>query len=72
MPTVRVLQLNILIPIVFFLMCVFLVVLPFFVDDAAEVFVGLVMILSGLPVYFLFVRPEFLRYLDIYQRAENL
>jgi hypothetical protein len=48
------LQLNLFIPIVFFAMCVFLVVFPFFVSPD-EVLVGLLMILSGFPVYFLFV-----------------
>lgn len=57
-------QLHLSIPILFFLMCVFLVVLPFFVSPK-EVVIGLVMILSGIPVYFLGVywenKPAFFR-----------
>uniref|UniRef100_A0A914XEP5 Uncharacterized protein n=1 Tax=Plectus sambesii TaxID=2011161 RepID=A0A914XEP5_9BILA len=50
----RPIKLNLLIPISFFVMCMFLVVFPFFVSPD-EVLVGLLMIISGFPVYFLFV-----------------
>lgn len=47
----RPIKLNLIIPISFFLMCVFLVVMPFF-NDAYEVMICLAMLLSGVPVYF--------------------
>ncbi|PAV62512.1 hypothetical protein WR25_00142 [Diploscapter pachys] len=50
----RPIKLNIIIPILFFAMCLFLLIFPFF-NQPKELFVGVGLILSGLPVYFLFV-----------------
>lgn len=50
-------QLNLLIPITFFVMCLFLLVFPFF-SQPSELFVGLGIILTGVPVYFLFVATK--------------
>jgi amino acid transporter len=56
-------QLNLAIPIIFFLMCIFMVVFPFF-DSPSEVIIGVGIILTGIPVYFLFVywqnKPAFI------------
>lgn len=51
------LQLNLIIPITFFLMCIFLVVLPFFIS-ALEVMMSLIILLSGVPVYYVGVYWE--------------
>jgi amino acid transporter len=50
----RPIKMNLLIPILFFLMCLFLLIFPFFVSPF-EVLIGLAIILSGIPVYFVFV-----------------
>uniref|UniRef100_A0A915I8N8 Large neutral amino acids transporter small subunit 1 n=1 Tax=Romanomermis culicivorax TaxID=13658 RepID=A0A915I8N8_ROMCU len=47
----RPIKLNLALPILFLLMCVFLLVLPFFVN-AHEVLICLLMLLSGIPFYF--------------------
>lgn len=47
-------QVNIILPIVFFVICVFLAVLPIYVSPV-EVGVGVAIVLTGIPVYFLFV-----------------
>ncbi|EFO98922.1 hypothetical protein CRE_19703 [Caenorhabditis remanei] len=59
----RPIKISILYPILFFLMCIFLLVLPFFHSDPWELIYGLFLVLSGIPVYTLFVhnkwRPDF-------------
>ncbi|CAJ0926982.1 unnamed protein product, partial [Mesorhabditis belari] len=50
----RPIKFNIILPIIFFVMCIFLLVFPFF-SEPAELFVSVALILSGVPVYFLFV-----------------
>ncbi|OQR70641.1 Y+L amino acid transporter 2-like [Tropilaelaps mercedesae] len=47
----RPIKVNLCLPIVFFLISIFLVVLPFF-SQPAETLIGLAMALSGVPVYF--------------------
>ena len=47
-------QVNIFLPIVFFLISIFLVVLPFF-SQPIETLIGLGIALSGIPVYFVTV-----------------
>ncbi|VDP33379.1 unnamed protein product [Soboliphyme baturini] len=47
----RPIKLNLAIPIVFFVTCIFLLVLPLF-TSAYEVMIGLFITLSGIPVYF--------------------
>jgi len=58
------LQVNILLPIIFLLVMLFLVLLPLF-HNASECLVSLAIISTGLPVYLLLVRckskPRFLR-----------
>lgn len=60
----RPIKVNILLPIIFFIICAFLVILPCYVKPW-EVGVGLVIIISGIPVYFLFIywknKPPWLR-----------
>ncbi|KAL1238895.1 Large neutral amino acids transporter small subunit [Trichinella spiralis] len=48
----RPIKLNLLIPIFFMIMCLFLIIFPFFVSPF-EVIIGLVITLSGIPVYFI-------------------
>lgn len=47
-------QLPLFIPIIFFMMCVFLVVFPFLISPMEVVF-SLLIVLSGVPVYLVFV-----------------
>jgi len=47
-------QVHIIFPIIFFIICLFLVTLPFYVSSW-EVGIGLVLIVSGIPVYFIFI-----------------
>ncbi|XP_054282679.1 Y+L amino acid transporter 2 [Macrosteles quadrilineatus] len=50
----RPIKVNILLPITFFIICAFLVVLPCYVKPW-EVGVGIIIILSGIPVYLIFI-----------------
>ncbi|CAJ0571956.1 unnamed protein product, partial [Mesorhabditis spiculigera] len=50
----RPIKFNIMLPISFFIMCLFLLIFPFF-SEPAELFVAVGLILSGVPVYFLLV-----------------
>jgi hypothetical protein len=47
-------QVNIIFPIIFFIICLFLVTLPFYVSPW-EVGIGLALIISGIPVYIIFI-----------------
>jgi len=47
-------QVNIIFPIIFFIICLFLVTLPFYVSPW-EVGIGLGLIISGIPVYLIFI-----------------
>jgi len=47
----RPIKVNICLPIIFFIICTFLVILPFF-EKPFEVGVGLAFIITGIPVYF--------------------
>lgn len=47
-------QVNIIFPIIFFVICLFLVTLPFYVSPV-EVSIGLALIISGIPVYIIFI-----------------
>ena len=57
-------QVNIIYPITFLVVCLFLVVLPI-IDDPQLVGVALAIILGGIPVYFIFIywksKPEWLQ-----------
>ncbi|CAD6197614.1 unnamed protein product [Caenorhabditis auriculariae] len=59
----RPIRLNMLIPLSFFCMCLFLLIFPFF-QQPGELFIGVAIVLSGIPVYLLFVynthKPAFL------------
>ncbi|XP_021934538.1 Y+L amino acid transporter 2 [Zootermopsis nevadensis] len=50
----RPIKVNIIFPIIFFIICLFLVTLPFYVSPW-EVGIGLVLIVSGVPVYLIFI-----------------
>lgn len=50
----RPIKVNIVLPVVFFIICTFLVTFPCYVSPW-EVGVGLVFIISGIPVYFVFI-----------------
>ncbi|TKR93864.1 hypothetical protein L596_008241 [Steinernema carpocapsae] len=54
---VRPIKFNIAIPLIFFACCVFLLTMPFLLQPT-ELFIGLGIILTGLPVYVLFVYYE--------------
>ncbi|XP_069698385.1 Y+L amino acid transporter 2 [Periplaneta americana] len=51
---VRPIKVNIIFPIIFFIICVFLVTLPFYVSPW-EVGIGLILIVSGIPMYLIFI-----------------
>ncbi|VDM37273.1 unnamed protein product [Toxocara canis] len=59
----RPIKLNLIIPITFFAMCVFLLVFPFFTQPG-ELFIGLGIISTGIPFYLIFVawknKPQFI------------
>ncbi|CEF68499.1 Large neutral amino acids transporter small subunit 1 [Strongyloides ratti] len=59
----RPIKYNILIPIIFLIICTLILVLPFFLQPK-ELLIGLAIILSGLPVYYIFVawkkKPNFI------------
>lgn len=50
----RPIKVNIIFPIIFFIICLFLVTLPFYVSPW-EVGIGLVLIISGIPMYLIFI-----------------
>lgn len=50
----RPIKVNIIFPIIFFIICLFLVTLPIYVSPW-EVGIGLVLIISGIPVYLIFI-----------------
>ncbi|GLG95849.1 Y+L amino acid transporter 2 [Gryllus bimaculatus] len=50
----RPIKINIIFPIIFFIICLFLVTFPCYVSPW-EVSVGLIMIVSGIPMYFIFI-----------------
>ena len=50
-------QLNILLPIFFCVVCVFILILSFY-SAPVETIIGTVLTLSGIPVYFIFVHLE--------------
>ncbi|KRZ13848.1 Y+L amino acid transporter 1, partial [Trichinella zimbabwensis] len=52
---------NLIFPILFFAGCIFLVVVPI-IAEPADTAIGIAIMLSGIPVYFLFIkfRPEFI------------
>ncbi|CAB0008771.1 unnamed protein product, partial [Nesidiocoris tenuis] len=50
----RPIKVNLILPILFFIICIFLVTLPCYVRPM-EVGVGLIIIVSGIPVYYLFI-----------------
>lgn len=56
-------QVSILLPLIFFVICTFLVTLPIYVSPV-EVGVGVAIILAGIPVYYVFIywknKPEWL------------
>ncbi|CAI4225833.1 unnamed protein product [Auanema sp. JU1783] len=58
----RPIQFPLIIPIIFLTMCLFLLILPLF-NKPYELFVGIGIVLSGIPIYLLFVfnkrRPQF-------------
>ncbi|XP_067135969.1 Y+L amino acid transporter 2-like [Centruroides vittatus] len=69
----RPIKVNILIPVIFLLVCMFLVVLPFYVSPL-ETGVGIGITLTGIPVYFLGIywknKPPFLqKLLDNFTRS---
>ncbi|KAL1227239.1 Y+L amino acid transporter [Trichinella pseudospiralis] len=57
----RVIKVNLIFPILFFAGCIFLVVVPI-IAEPADTAIGIAIMLSGIPVYFLFIkfRPEFI------------
>ncbi|KRY32792.1 Y+L amino acid transporter 1, partial [Trichinella spiralis] len=57
----RVIKVNLIFPILFFAGCIFLVVVPI-IAEPTDTAIGIVIMLSGIPVYFLFIkfRPEFI------------
>ncbi|CAI5452273.1 unnamed protein product [Caenorhabditis angaria] len=59
----RPIKINIIFPVVFFIMCLFLLILPFFHNEPYELVYGVLLVLSGIPIYLLFVsnqwRPAF-------------
>nr|pir hypothetical protein F07C3.7 - Caenorhabditis elegans [Caenorhabditis elegans] len=61
----RPIKISLLWPILFFLMCLFLLILPFFHSDPWELIYGVFLVLSGIPIYVLFVynkyRPGFIQ-----------
>lgn len=63
MPSSLTLQVYLALPIIFFVICVFLVVFPCYVSPW-EVGVGLIIIISGIPVYGIFIhwksKPQWL------------
>ncbi|CAH0393815.1 unnamed protein product [Bemisia tabaci] len=62
----RPIKVNIILPLIFFVICSFLVVLPIFVTPV-EVGVGLAFIFSGIPIYLIFIyweqKPSWFRYI---------
>ncbi|XP_023233432.1 large neutral amino acids transporter small subunit 1-like [Centruroides sculpturatus] len=69
----RPIKVNILIPVIFLLVCMFLVVLPFYVSPL-ETGVGIGITLTGIPVYFLGIywknKPPFLqKFLDNFTKS---
>ncbi|CAI2354500.1 unnamed protein product [Caenorhabditis sp. 36 PRJEB53466] len=61
----RPIKISLVFPITFFLMCLFLLILPFFHSDPWELIYGVFLVLSGIPIYALFVynqwRPNFMQ-----------
>ncbi|KAF7491876.1 Large neutral amino acids transporter small subunit 2 [Sarcoptes scabiei] len=65
----RPIKVNIVFPIIFFLICLFLVILPFYVNPI-ETIIGITITLSGIPIYFLTVnwhsKPDlYNRFIDL-------
>jgi len=60
----RPIKVNLALPILFFLICIFLTILPIFLSPASEIGVAVLIILSGIPIYFIFIywknKPKFL------------
>lgn len=50
-------QVNIFLPVLFFIVCLLLVVLPFY-EEPVSVGFGFLIILSGIPIYLIFVKSE--------------
>ncbi|KAF6214780.1 hypothetical protein GE061_009523 [Apolygus lucorum] len=53
----RPIKVNIILPILFFVICIFLVTLPCYVRPM-EVGIGLLIIISGIPVYYIFIEKR--------------
>uniref|UniRef100_A0A1I7SZD4 Large neutral amino acids transporter small subunit 1 n=1 Tax=Caenorhabditis tropicalis TaxID=1561998 RepID=A0A1I7SZD4_9PELO len=51
----RPIKICIIWPILFFIMCLFLLILPFFHNDPWELVCGVFLVLSGIPVYYVFI-----------------
>ncbi|XKL68350.1 hypothetical protein PGB90_003841 [Kerria lacca] len=53
----RPIKVNIFLPVLFFIVCLLLVVLPFY-EEPVSVGFGFLIILSGIPIYLIFVKSE--------------